>query len=99
MATTQRTIGPGLFNEHKAVICQIKVQGGINSNLIEKGVPLIPFSNTKLQISDLRATARTLCIVCIVQHFEVVLCCKEHHCICFRQYKARLTPAHHIVML
>lgn len=99
MATTQRTTGPGLFNEHKAVICQIKVQGGINSNLIEKGVPLIPFSNTKLQISDLQATAWALCIVCIVQHFEVVLCCKEHHCICFRQYKARLTPAHHIVML
>lgn len=64
-----------------------------------KGVPLIPFPNTKLQISDLQATARALSIICIVQHFDVVLCCKEHHCICFRQYKACLTSVHHTVML
>lgn len=25
--------------------------------------------------------------VCIFQHLEAVFCCKEHHCICFRQYK------------
>jgi len=45
---------PGLSHIHKAVTCQIKVQWGIHFNLVMTGVPLIPFSNTKRQINDLR---------------------------------------------
>lgn len=58
MAKPQRTTGLG-YQMNKAVTCQIKTQGGINLHLM-KGVPLIPFSNTKLQISDLQATAWAL---------------------------------------
>lgn len=65
---------------------QIKLQGEGGTYQIER--PLIPLAN-KWSDKDLQATAWALSIV---QHYEVVFCCKEHHCICFWWYQACLTP-------
>lgn len=59
----------------------------INLNSM-KGVPII--SNIKRKSHCMGSLKG-----CIVQYFEVVLCCKEHDCFRFQRYKAYLTPVYH----